>query len=99
MLPELGSQFEAEMRALIDAGAGLPFVFNPGEAFTLLAVLQLALRHPALDGYPEVFARSLAEEIERRLCVTPALREVARRGWDQKFDEPRSNGSEGPRGQ
>lgn len=85
MMP-LEEQFAADIKDLIDSGAGMPFVFNPGEAFMLLAVLQLALRHPGLDGAAGAFARGLAENIEQRLCVTPALKEVARRGWDSEYD-------------
>lgn len=81
MMP-LEEQFAADIKDLIDSGAGMPFVFNPGEAFMLLAVLQLALRHPGLDGAAGKFARELAKNIEQRLCVTPALKEVARRGWE-----------------
>lgn len=78
----LEDQFAADIKDLIDSGAGMPFVFNPGEAFMLLAVLQLALRHPGLDGAAGSFARELAENIQERLCVTPALKEVARLGWE-----------------
>jgi hypothetical protein len=77
-----------ELRDLREAGAGMPFVFEPVEAFTLMAVLQLALRHPGLNGYVEAFARNLAQNIEQRLSIQPGLKEAARRGWDQKYDPP-----------
>jgi hypothetical protein len=32
------------------------------------------------------FARNLAENIEQRLCITPAMQEVARRGWQPEHD-------------
>ena len=88
----LESQFTEELIALEHSGAGLPFIFTPSEAWYLLALLQLALRHPALAkasqdviGQPGEFARGLAENIEGRLCKTPAMREVARRGWDSSL--------------
>jgi hypothetical protein len=75
-----------EMRDLVESGAGLPFVFDPAEAFALLAVLQLALRHPGLAGFAHDVALRLAHNIEQRLGVTPAIREAARRGWFPEHD-------------
>ena len=82
----------AELAALEESGAGLPFVFRPIEAFYLLALLQLALRHPgALDGPVAVVGRALAENLEQRLGRGgPAIAEVARRGWRPECDLPRT---------
>jgi hypothetical protein len=85
--PELLEQFTADIVALEESGAGLPFVFTPSEAFYLLALLQLGLRHPAVDtDTPGAgrFGEELARNIESRLCQTPAMKEVARRGWEQQ---------------
>ena len=72
---------------LQESGAVLPFEFRPGEAFMLLATLQLALRHPGLaDTSTGDFIESLARNIEGRVCKTDALREMARRGWDAQYD-------------
>jgi hypothetical protein len=73
--------FTAEIRALVDAGAALPFLLNPVDAFTLLSLLQLALRHPTIAGYPRELAVKLARDIEERLGKSPAIHEIARRGW------------------
>jgi hypothetical protein len=78
--------FIAEIRELIDSGAGMPLIFDPLQAFTLLGLLQLALRHPKIDGYPRDFASSLAHNIEERIGRTPAIRETARRGWQPSED-------------
>jgi len=83
---ELLLEFTEEVRQLEESGAGMPFVFSPSEAFMLLAILQLALRHPRVDGTTGQFARTLAENIEGRLCKTPALKEVARQGWQPEHD-------------
>jgi len=50
-------------------------------AVCLMGALQLALRHPEFDGQAAVIARYLAKELEERLCRTPGLAEVAKRGW------------------
>lgn len=85
-MTELQEQFCAEIKALEDSGAGMPYVFRPAEAFCLLAILQLALRHPGCNGQTGEFARAFAENIEKRLCITPALQEVARQGWQPECD-------------
>jgi hypothetical protein len=85
-MSDLQQRFVQEILELQESGAGMPFVFTPSEAFTLLAILQLVLRHPRIDGPTGEFARSLAENIEERLCKTPALKEVARQGWQLEHD-------------
>lgn len=89
---ELLRALTAELTALEESGAGLPLVFHPIEAFYLLALLQLALRHPGvLDGVVATFGRSLAENLEERLGRGgPAITEVARRGWQPQHDLPRN---------
>lgn len=86
---QLQEQFTAEIIALEEAGAGLPFVFRPSEAFMLLSVLQLALRHPHIGqtaALVQTFARELAENIEGRISKGgPAITEIARRGWKSEY--------------
>ncbi len=85
---KLQQEFTRELVELENSGAGLPFVYAPSEAWMLLSVLQLALRHPGLQDSSAVhtFARTLAQNIEARLCQTPAMKEVARRGWHTAYD-------------
>ncbi len=81
--PVLLEEFAKDMKTFEESGAGMPFVFTPSEAFQLLAIMQLALRHPELKGPTAAFGYKLALSIQDRLCKTPALQEVARRGWDR----------------
>ena len=80
---ELLREFISEITRLENTGAGVPFVFSPSEAFMLLSLLQLALRHPGcVNGAVGEFGRRLAADIEGRVCICgPAMKEVARRGW------------------
>jgi hypothetical protein len=84
---ELESRFQQELLALEQAGAGMPFVFRPSEAWFLLGILQLVVTHPAIDSAAPGaghFARTLGENIESRLCkFGPAMKEIARRGWER----------------
>ena len=77
-----------DIRKLEESGAGLPLIFRPHEALMLLSLLQLALRHPRVSEQSNVFqfATVLAHDIESRLCKTPALVEMARRGWNPEYD-------------
>jgi hypothetical protein len=84
--PTLGKALTEEICALHESGAGMPFIFDPLEAFTLLSLLQTVLRHPSLSGYPRDFGLKLAQEIEQRISVAPAIRETARRGWLKEYD-------------
>lgn len=91
----MAEDFVREIKALEKSGAGLPFLFTPVQAFTLLSVLQLALRHPNMEDGSAVaaaFARDLAGNIEERLCVSPALKEIARRGWLREYDDQTPDG-------
>lgn len=86
---ELQKLAAEEIAALEESGAGLPFIFRPSEAYTLLSLLQLALRHPAIQDAEEVaaFARRLARNIEERMGKDhPGLMEMARRGWLVEYD-------------
>lgn len=61
---------------------------TPLQAWLLLSQLQLALRHPANAGVGADFARALAQVLIEYCAPTPALQEMARRGWDPNYDEP-----------
>ena len=90
---ELQAAFEKELLALEQSGAGMPFTFKPSEGWYLLGALQLVARHPDLKATaPEVdaFVNRLARNIEGRLCKTPAMKEVAARGWLAAYDEPQT---------
>ena len=84
----LKDEFLRELKSLEDSGAALPFLLTPGEAWCLLSALQLALRHPQFqpDGDPHHIAADwaykFARHIQDRLCILPALAQIAEMGWD-----------------
>ena len=61
-------------------------------AITLLGLLQLCQRHPALSGNALAFARSLAADLVERLSLTPNLRAICLAGDNPEHDE-RETGS------
>ena len=89
---ELGERFLVELKALHESGAGLRLELSPAQAWYVLSIMQLALRHPTFqtDNQQQAAAvRAIAGDIESRLCNgRPAMAEMARLGWDSAFDVP-----------
>lgn len=81
--PHLERQFAEELTALEKSGEYLAFTITPSEAWYLFALLQVMLRDPKVATLPEIgpFVREFADRIEQRLCKTPAMALIARRGW------------------
>lgn len=57
------------------------------DLWCLLSAVQLACRHPEFTGPTREIAEALARVIFDEMDITPAMREVARRGWDPEYDE------------
>lgn len=78
----LERQFLKDMRRL-RSREPLALVLTMGEAFTLLANLQLALRHPANRG-PSArgIALEFALRVQRYLAATPAIAAACQAGWE-----------------
>lgn len=64
------------------------------EAYTVLAIIQLAWRHPDLNDFQksliESFGRALQGEIAKR---APFAGETLEAGWNPEYDVPRERGS------
>jgi hypothetical protein len=54
---------------------------RPLQAWALLGNLQLALAHERNTGATARVGRQIARLLERELAITPALKEIVRRGW------------------
>ena len=54
---------------------------RPLQAWALLGNLQLALTHERNKGATARIGRQVAKLLEREIATTPALKEIARRGW------------------
>jgi len=64
----------------------LELVLRPQSAFSLAAVLQLALRHPGLTGEPHRIAVTALAHIRAFFEPCPAVQEMLRRGDDPEHD-------------
>lgn len=82
----LFEQFSEEFRNLCLDPQPIELLLSKLQAWALFGQLQLALRHPENKGATVDVARHFAKEIEKQVAKTPVLAEVAKRGWDAKYD-------------
>jgi len=83
----LFEQFSEEFRNLCLDPQPIEFLLSKLQAWALFSQLQLALRHPENKGATADVAEHFAKSIEKQVAVTPALAEVAKRGWNPQHDE------------
>ena len=83
----LFEQFSEEFRALCLDPQPIELLLSKLQAWALFSELQLALRCPKNKGPAAEIARHFTEQIQKKVATTPALAEVAKRGWDTKYDE------------
>jgi hypothetical protein len=79
-LEELLKAAAIELREL-DTHEPITITLRPLQAWALLGNLQLALRHERNTGATARVGRHIARLLEREVATTPALKEIARRGW------------------
>jgi hypothetical protein len=79
-LEELLRAAAIELREL-DTREPITIRLRPLQAWALLGNLQLALGHERNIGATARVGRHIARLLERAVATTPALKEIARRGW------------------
>ena len=83
-----------EDRALIDMASqqngNVILDLSMPEAWIAFGMLQLALRHPAIPATTKRATAQITRRLQALIATTPALEELAERGWDPKYDhDPR----------
>jgi hypothetical protein len=81
----LFKRFSDEFKAL----EGKPFILETTavHAWAIMTHIQLALRHPKNKGPTAAMAKEIAQKMIEVLAPPgTALREVADRGWNPKYD-------------
>jgi hypothetical protein len=68
-------------------GQTITLQLKPLQAWALLGNLQLALAHERNQGTTARIGYRIAKQLERAVAATPALREVARRGWQRRLTQ------------
>lgn len=85
---ELGQLYSAEMTDRLRNGESVAIEMDVAMAASMLALLQLALRHPEMrTGAVATHARLVSILLQQQLSRTPAIAESCRRGWLRQFDE------------
>jgi hypothetical protein len=82
---QLRARFKREFARLDNRPVTLQL--TAADAWCLCSAVQLACRHPEFTGPTRTIAEAAARRIFQHITATPALAEVARRGWDPAFDE------------
>ena len=89
---ELFRELTTEMMQLHASRAGMRLEIEPAVAFSVVAHVQLGLRHPDVQG---TASAKLAEEFVEYVRAkfepyAPAIAEAIRRGGDPDYDDERS---------
>jgi hypothetical protein len=82
---------DAMTREIRELANAKPLVLQlaPFEAFSLLACLQLAWRHPGLSPAQKAIIETFGRTLETAFEGKPTLERVARDGWDRRKDTRR----------
>lgn len=83
---ELQAAFLREFEQFRHLPVQITLELGPITAWAVMSGLQLAIRHPKNAGPTAAMMRKVAEDLERQIAVGPAMKEVARRGWDPQHD-------------
>ncbi|MDD5457478.1 MAG: hypothetical protein PHV30_10680 [Candidatus Margulisbacteria bacterium] len=86
MKPENIRRFKSDFERYVNDLKVIKMDVTPLEAWVIMCQLQLALRHPRNIGPTAVIAREIAKEIQEKVAITPALQEIAEKGWKREFD-------------
>ena len=94
MAPASVRAFKDEIEAIARAGdIHLALHLDFLSAWSLLATLQLACRHPAFGGATREVAERVARQVQEAIAPPGSMRGmVAEMGWDARYDverEPR----------
>jgi len=88
---ELEPLFAREFDALCRSGKVVRLRLSAVQAWAVLGMIQLALSHPKNNGRMAKIARNVAMLLEATVAMTPALAEVARRGWRREAEQDESD--------
>jgi hypothetical protein len=84
---DLYKRFSEEFKTLCEDKQPVILELTKKQAWMLMCEVQLALRHPNNNGPSAKVSKEVAELLQEQIATTPALAELARRGWETKYDE------------
>lgn len=83
----LEQRFNIESEKVAKNKQAYAVILSFWEAWSILGAIQLACRHHSFNGPSRDLAEAVARRIEQSITPFPAMKEVARRGWDPQFEE------------
>lgn len=82
----LADQFARDFDALCTTGTPVTMQLDAHQAWIVMAMLQLACRHPDVAGYSRLMTEAIGHTLQTAVATTPALNAVAERGWRKAID-------------
>jgi hypothetical protein len=83
---QLAGQFARDFDALATSGPAVTLELDALQAWIVMAMLQLACRHPDNTGNSRVIAEAIGRTLQTAVATTPALNAIAERGWRPPID-------------
>lgn len=83
---QLAEQFARDFDALATQATPITLHLEPLHAWIVMAMLQLACRHPDNTGHSRAIAEAIGRTLQTAVATTPALNAIAERGWRQPID-------------
>ena len=77
----LADQFARDFDALASSDTPIALHLDPLHAWIVMAMLQLACRHPDNTGHSRAIAEAIGRTLQIAVATTPALNAIAERGW------------------
>jgi len=87
MADDLLEQGLKDLAAQVESGPGIEIRLTFLEAWAILRLLQETLHQPHRTDPSRSLIEEVARRIQREIATTPALEEIAKRGWHAEFDE------------
>lgn len=83
---QLAEQFARDFDALCTGGPSVTLQLDAAQAWIVMAMLQLACRHPDNTGHSRLITETIARALQTAVATTPALNAVAELGWRRTVD-------------
>lgn len=83
---QLAEQFARDFDALCTGGAPVTLILDASQAWIIMAMLQLACRHPDNTGHSRAITEAIGRTLQAAVATTPALNAIAERGWRKPID-------------
>ena len=82
------TRLAVELQTLMRRGVSVTLELSPPDAYAVVGLLQMALRHPQIPPYPAHVARAVVDQIAYAFADAPFVRTTIAQGYDPAYDVP-----------